>query len=449
MALATICPHCHTTFRVASDQLKLRGGIVRCGACNEVFDGAAALVDLDAIPVQPPAPAAADAGSPAVEQEAQVQPERQPDFRHDPKPQSAPDADADPFGLPDAGPQPDHGAESLPILHSVVEAAPETPVYQLDFDTTLDEAPAPAAATSTPAPDRPDEPAADEHLVALPPPEDFDDDEDLAAAPAPSAVTPPAPPSRPRAGAVDSLAPLLTRASAAAEDRPGAPLPAGPAAGPSTLMQAGQAKTARRNAAAEARKKAAESRPAAPIPASPPPPPVEDEPEFVRSSRLREETGATRRRLMGVGAAVLALLLLAQSVSTFRNVLAARYPAARPALAGACAVIGCRIELPAQIDALAVETGELQALDANGTFSFTTLLRNQGELVQAWPHLELDLTDANDKPLVRRVFTPADYLPPGSAPAKGFAARSEQPVKLYFQLNQIKASGYHLAIFYP
>ncbi|MDB5756578.1 MAG: hypothetical protein JWR56_3006, partial [Massilia sp.] len=47
MALATICPHCNTTFRVASDQLKLRGGIVRCGACNEVFDGNAALIDLD------------------------------------------------------------------------------------------------------------------------------------------------------------------------------------------------------------------------------------------------------------------------------------------------------------------------------------------------------------------------------------------------------------------
>jgi predicted Zn finger-like uncharacterized protein len=39
MALATQCPHCHTTFRVASDQLKLRGGIVRCGACQSIFDG--------------------------------------------------------------------------------------------------------------------------------------------------------------------------------------------------------------------------------------------------------------------------------------------------------------------------------------------------------------------------------------------------------------------------
>ena len=70
-------------------------------------------------------------------------------------------------------------------------------------------------------------------------------------------------------------------------------------------------------------------------------------------------------------------------------------------------------------------------------------------LAQAWPHIELTLTDANDKPLVRRVFKPAEYLPRDAAPAKGFAGRSEQPVKLYFELNQIKASGYHIAVFYP
>ena len=48
MALATQCPHCGTTSRVAADQLKLRGGIVRCGACQGVFDGNTALVDLAA-----------------------------------------------------------------------------------------------------------------------------------------------------------------------------------------------------------------------------------------------------------------------------------------------------------------------------------------------------------------------------------------------------------------
>ncbi|MGO4468107.1 MJ0042-type zinc finger domain-containing protein, partial [Pseudoduganella sp. RAF53_2] len=67
MALATKCPHCNTVFRVAADQLKLRGGIVRCGACNEVFDGNAALVEPAAKPtpvipevVVTPASAAAD-----------------------------------------------------------------------------------------------------------------------------------------------------------------------------------------------------------------------------------------------------------------------------------------------------------------------------------------------------------------------------------------------------
>src|SRR5450830_1895610 len=39
MALATQCPFCQTTFRVAQDQLKLRGGLVRCGSCKEVFNG--------------------------------------------------------------------------------------------------------------------------------------------------------------------------------------------------------------------------------------------------------------------------------------------------------------------------------------------------------------------------------------------------------------------------
>lgn len=56
MALATQCPFCQTTFRVANDQLKLRGGLVRCGACNEVFNGSEHLVDPDAVANLPAIP---------------------------------------------------------------------------------------------------------------------------------------------------------------------------------------------------------------------------------------------------------------------------------------------------------------------------------------------------------------------------------------------------------
>lgn len=47
--MLTRCPHCHTTFRVTSEQLKVRQGRVRCGACSEVFDALESLADEVAV----------------------------------------------------------------------------------------------------------------------------------------------------------------------------------------------------------------------------------------------------------------------------------------------------------------------------------------------------------------------------------------------------------------
>jgi predicted Zn finger-like uncharacterized protein len=47
MALAARCPQCGTSFRVVSDQLKLKGGLVRCGECRQVFDALAHLNAVD------------------------------------------------------------------------------------------------------------------------------------------------------------------------------------------------------------------------------------------------------------------------------------------------------------------------------------------------------------------------------------------------------------------
>jgi predicted Zn finger-like uncharacterized protein len=47
MALATKCPQCEALFRVVADQLKLRGGLVRCGQCRAVFDAIGSLTYVD------------------------------------------------------------------------------------------------------------------------------------------------------------------------------------------------------------------------------------------------------------------------------------------------------------------------------------------------------------------------------------------------------------------
>lgn len=173
-----------------------------------------------------------------------------------------------------------------------------------------------------------------------------------------------------------------------------------------------------------------------------------EEPGFVKRDRRRQKMGKAARIVMSVGSVALLAGLLAQGIGTFRNQLAAELPQLKPALVSACAALGCKVELPTQIDDLSIEPGELQTI-AENTFSFTTQLRNGGAITQAWPHIELVLNDNADKPVLRRVFAPRDYLATPADAAQGFAPHTEQSVKLYFEIAQLKASGYHIAVFYP
>ncbi|OEZ47713.1 hypothetical protein JAB1_41320 [Janthinobacterium sp. MP5059B] len=177
-------------------------------------------------------------------------------------------------------------------------------------------------------------------------------------------------------------------------------------------------------------------------------PPADDEPAFVTLGRRREQSGKAMRVAMAIGSVALLLLLFLQVMTTFRNPLAAQFPQWKPTLVALCKLSGCQVDLPAQIEALAIEQGELQTLKEQ-TFSYVSLLRNQSRSVQAWPSIELILNDANDKPVLRRVIAPRDYLPASIDVSTGFAPRSEQAIKLYFALDQLTASGYHIAIFYP
>ncbi len=436
MALATQCPHCGTMFRVAADQLKLRGGIVRCGACTEVFDGNAALVDMASA-------AAAPAASP----------------RPSPRDRHATDADT-PAPQPAAAPSEESGDDPIYTLefdrtfahHGILpevsrgdeQAEPETPPAAPPAAPVTEEA-EPAAAVQPepepveePAPEpEPEleptpvasvaEPQVDEALVAAPPP-DHDDEPDE---PAPT----PAPP-RPSARSTGTVPPLLLRESGPATVTMPQP-PSAPPVAPRTP----------RTKAAEARVRRSKL-----TPTKIEPPklrvPEPDEPEFVRRGRQRERSGKAMRIAMIAGSLLLLLLAAAQAVRSFHNPLAARYPGLKPALVSLCGVLGCRIELPAQIEQLVIDTGELTTLGGNA-YTFSTQLRNQGDATQAWPSIELTLSDVEDKPLVRRVFGPRDYLPAGPLLAAGFAGHAEQSIKLHFRVEEPAPSGYHIAVFYP
>jgi len=452
MALATQCPHCGTMFRVASDQLKLRGGIVRCGSCQEIFDGSASLVDLDAPPVKAPAEpvpevqAEAPAVIPAAPENTEDEPLAPLDVavelpRFEDQPVYTLDFDHtfDPFGIlpkvdaPDeAQPEPEQPAPppQPPWSQLLKDSAPASEPVVVD---AAEPAPAPDETPATQGVGR-IEPAfglpVDEELVAASLP-----DHELEPEPAPEPVLAAAAPQA-RAPAADAPPMLKHESPPSTISHPSAahvpPVARTPAAKRADKAAARRSKLTPTRIEAQPKLRAAEV----------------DEPEFIKRGRQQEQNGRARKIALVAGALALLVLLVMQGTLSFRNALAARFPAAKPVLVSSCAVFGCRVELPAQIDSIAIETGELTTL-GGGVYSFTTELRNTAGTAQAWPSLELALTDANDKPLVRRVFGPTDYLAAGTVRANGIAPRTEQAIKLHFRVDDLKPSGYHIAVFYP
>jgi predicted Zn finger-like uncharacterized protein len=143
--------------------------------------------------------------------------------------------------------------------------------------------------------------------------------------------------------------------------------------------------------------------------------------------------------------AVLLLIgLLGQLLFHFRTNIALSFPST-VALYELATV---DIPLPRNSALVSIETSDLQSDNARGLFVLQATLKNRAGYAQAWPALELSLTDTNDAVVSRRVMYAADYLPPGTT-SDAFPANGEMAVKLWVEAKESGASGYRLYIFYP
>lgn len=142
--------------------------------------------------------------------------------------------------------------------------------------------------------------------------------------------------------------------------------------------------------------------------------------------------------------------LVIQFAVYLRTEIATLYPEAKPALVALCGTVGCDLPLPARVELVGIETSDLHPDPAGGgRLGMAALLKNRAPFAQEYPHLELTLTDVADKAIVRRVLTPADYLPPTTDRTAGFAAGGEVAVNLSIDAAGVPASGYRLYLFYP
>jgi predicted Zn finger-like uncharacterized protein len=394
MALATQCPHCQTTFRVAHDQLKLRAGLVRCGYCKEIFNGIENLLPSeDAVSAAPaptpaPAPTATSPEAPAVQPTAAA-PANQADHDQDSTPSAEITESESVAHDADETAEPDNAepAIEVPAASKIDFDIPAG--FERDADLYV---PDPAYEAN-----KPEDPL--QRMTLLDFTRDLPDEinaENTASTYDPNELD----------QAINDLQRKPWRGSRKS------------------------AKAAAEDALDEVD--------------------ADDEPDFLKRGRRKQRLSRKLRIFLGTSCFILLIAALLQGAYVFRNQIAGWFPQAKPVLIDACKLLGCRIDLPAQIDQVSIESSELQTLaNDKDTFVLTTLLRNYSSTSQEWPHIELTLNDINEKALLRRVFTPADYLHNSEDVRLGFSANSERSVKLSFELSQLKASGYRVYLFYP
>jgi predicted Zn finger-like uncharacterized protein len=386
MSLATTCSACGTVFRVVQDQLKISEGWVRCGRCSEVFNALESLFDLDnTAPGSLPAPLT-DLPRPGAQ------------FQRTP----AASATGASGAAGAAGPA--RKTDAARTASAPARAPTPTPPAP-----TRSGSPAPApASTRAPEPDQEVDPGEERHdpsLVERLGNELFPERRGARAADLNSRFTAIEHP------AFDSV---RDDADVAFEDgEPSRPL--------DTLPPFEDSEPQRGDAAIK--------------------------PEFVRAAerQARWHRPGVRALLSLVALALLATLAL-QVAHHARNTVAARWPATLPLYAQWCDLAGCAIEPPRRIDDISVESTSFSRIGAGADqFRVSVGLRNRGMLALAMPWVELSLTDASGKLLVRKALSPQDFR----VAVPVLAAQGEAQLQLLLAAGTSLVTGYTVEIFYP
>ena len=156
--------------------------------------------------------------------------------------------------------------------------------------------------------------------------------------------------------------------------------------------------------------------------------------------------------LWGFLSLVATAALAGQIAFRYRTEIAVLVPAARDWLAAACRPLRCQVPLPRRPELMSIESSDLQSDNRrDNLIVLNALIRNRAPFAQAFPALELTLTDEADRPVLRRVLGPGDYLESARAlrAEQGLAAGAEAALRVQLDSGGARATGYRLYLFYP
>lgn len=177
-------------------------------------------------------------------------------------------------------------------------------------------------------------------------------------------------------------------------------------------------------------------------------------PDFLRNVSLTDDRPplpekTARPWLFSALSVVLLLTLLFQYLYFMRVNLAANYPATKPLLQSLCKLAHCEVALPHDIAQLTIDDADIQEhRERENVLVFSSVLINHGDVPQAYPQIELTLTNMADEPVLRKILKPAEYLTAAVSTDQGLAAQQEQPVKATLGVEDKAVTGFRVAIAY-
>lgn len=169
-------------------------------------------------------------------------------------------------------------------------------------------------------------------------------------------------------------------------------------------------------------------------------------PSFVRQAERAARWRHPRVRTAMWTVGVLGVLGLgAQVLHEYRDLVAARYTALRPALQQGCEWLGCTVDAAHLIDSLVVESSGLVRVEKSSVYKLSVALRNRAALEVALPALELSLTDSQGKLVARRVLRTPELGVKQATLAPG----RELTLQATLQAATAPVAGYTIELFYP
>jgi len=143
------------------------------------------------------------------------------------------------------------------------------------------------------------------------------------------------------------------------------------------------------------------------------------------------------------------LLALLQGVYFYRHTIAMHYPETKPYLVSICQLIGCRINLPHEIHLFSIDDSTIaEDTDHEGVIRLSSTITNRADFNQAYPNLEVTLTDTHDKPTLRRIFKPDQYLTKAYRLDEGIASGDSIEIDMPLMADDFKPAGFRLLVSY-